>query len=194
MRAAASALPSVPMMMTAGSPGSTRTTDEDEERDEEEGGHQRGHPPRDVPPHYRATPRRYFCQATSDRSNTGRGRSFQMPVRPFLVDDEARVHVEPHRGRLVGEHLLHLHVELAALLVVHRDLRFREELLELGAVPAEVVLRVGEVADVPRLGVADDRHVVVGVLARGEAEHLRQPLPPLDLLDLGPDARPWRAG
>ena len=101
----------------------------------------------------------------------------------LLGHHEPGVHVEPHRGRLVGEHVLHLRVDLPALLVVDGDLRLLEEPAELGVVIAEVVVGVGEVPDVPGLGVPDDGHVVVGVLP-----HLRQPLAPLDLLDLGADA------
>src|SRR5262249_54436068 len=40
------------------------------------------------------------------------------PRHALLGDDEARVHVQPHHGRLVGHHLLEPRELLAALLVV----------------------------------------------------------------------------
>ena len=83
MRAAASALPSVPMMMTAGSPGRTRTT----ANTSRETKRRVARSAATLLARYRCNPgdAGYFCQATSERSKTGSGRSFQMPVRPFLV-------------------------------------------------------------------------------------------------------------
>src|SRR5512144_816597 len=129
-RATESGLASRPRMMRAGSPGSTRTTTKTSNETKKRVTARA--------PTRRKTYRcNYFCQATSERSRTGAGWSFHSPVTPFLVMTS--------RGGLVGQHLLHLDVERAPALVVHRDLRVRIELLELGAVPAEVVLGVGEV-------------------------------------------------
>ncbi len=85
MRSTASGLPSVPTMTRAGSPGRTRTTMKTSRdtkrrvtasvatllRTNRRNGRPRGPA--------------YFCQATSERSSTGSGRSFQSPVTPFLV-------------------------------------------------------------------------------------------------------------
>src|SRR4029077_2249939 len=188
-RATESALASSPRMMRAGSPGSTRTTTKTSRETKR----------RVIA---RAPTRRITyssnCIAATSRASLLPGHLGEVLDRrrellpeaghPLLGDDEPGVHVEPDRGGLVGEHLLHLHVERAAGLVVARHLRLRVELLGLGAVPAEVVLRVRDVADVSGLRVADDRHVVVGGLAGRQAEHLGEPLTPLDLLDGGADA------
>src|SRR5262249_57341086 len=58
-----------------------------------------------------------------------------------------------------------------------------EDLWELRAVVPEVVWGIGVVADIPGLGVADDRHVVHAL-----APNAREPLRPLDLLEADLDA------
>src|SRR5262249_5482267 len=86
------------------------------------------------------------------------------PRHALLGHHEARMHVQPHHGRLVGHHLLESRELLAALLVVHRLLGLLVQRLEVLVVPPEVVAGVGIVHDVPRLGVPDDGEVVVGLL------------------------------
>src|SRR5262245_26454930 len=113
----------------------------------------------------------------------GDGQILPDPRHTLLGDDQARMHVEPDHGRLVGHHPLEPRELLAALLVVDGLLRLFVQRLELLVVPAEVVARVRVVHDVPGLGVADDGEVVVGLLP-----HLGEPPPPLDLLDLHLDA------
>ncbi len=86
IRAAASALPSVPMMMTAGSPGNTRTTTNTSTETKTRVATsaatlRRTKRRKDARPGAAA----YFCQAISERSKTGSGRSFQIPVTPFLA-------------------------------------------------------------------------------------------------------------
>src|SRR5437867_6700936 len=176
-RAAASGLPSGPMITSAGSPGSTRTTTNTSSETTR-----------------RVTTKAAARLAMYPRTLIGSGlfrprdlgeierRQRQIlpePLQPLLGDGQPRVDVEPHHRCILDELLLHPHVELAARLVVDRHLRLLEELLELGAVVAEVVGGLRVVGDVPRLGVADDGQVVLGVLP-----HARQPLAPLDLLDL----------
>src|SRR5713101_6181488 len=165
-RATASGLASMPSMMRAGSPGSTRTTTKTS----------------------RETKTRVTSMAATLRRTCRRnppclllpadlgeveGRDGQVlpdPRHALLGHDEARVHVEPDRGRVLHEHLLQLHVLLAARLVVERDLGLLEEVLELLGVVAVVVLRVRIVRDVPRLRMPDDRQVVLGL-----APHARDP-------------------
>src|SRR5215470_1459038 len=179
-RAAASGLPSGPMITRAGSPGRTRTTT-----------NTRTETTKRVATNaatllamYRRTPglasRLLGPPDLGEVEHPGAARQvLPEPLQALLRHGEPGVDVEPHDGRVLHQLLLHLHVELAARLVVHGDLRLLVELLEVGAVVAEVVLRVGIVADVPRLGMTDDRQIVVGVLP-----HAREPLAPLDLLDL----------
>ncbi len=65
-------------MMRAGSPGSTRTTTKTSRETKKR--------VTASAPTRRTTYRcNYFCQATSERSCTGAGRSFQKPVTPFLA-------------------------------------------------------------------------------------------------------------
>src|SRR5882724_4138353 len=65
--------------------GQDADDDEDEARDEEEGRDERRDPPGDVPPHFLRERPGYLAHETSERSNTGAGRSFQRPCTPFLV-------------------------------------------------------------------------------------------------------------
>src|SRR5262245_12330023 len=196
-RAAASGLPSVPRMISAGSPGSTRITTKT--RIETKNSVATRAAMRRATYCFTGTCLEGRCRARAPdpRDQPGelslpgdlgeverRDREVLPDPRDALLgDDKPRVHEQPHRRRLVGQHVLHPHVELSPLLVVDRHLGLAIDTAELRVVPAEVIARVGEVADVPGLGMPDDRHVVVGVLP-----HLGEPLPPLDLLDLGPDA------
>src|SRR5687767_4131039 len=161
-RAAVSALRSMPSMMSTGSPGSTRTTRKT-----------RTETKRRVAAS--AATLRTTCPLTRARRlpgsgprhlgqiGGGDGQILPDPLHALLGDHEARVDVEPHRGRFLHQHLLQLRVLLAPRLVVEGRFRLLEELLELGAVVSVVVLRVGVVADVPRLGVPDDGEVIVGL-------------------------------
>jgi len=84
-RAAASGLPSGPMMISAGSPGSTRTTtntsSETTRRVTTKAAARLAMYPRTS----LGEDPGYFAHETSERSNAGSGRSFQSPCRPFLV-------------------------------------------------------------------------------------------------------------
>src|SRR6058998_447497 len=171
-RAAASGLPSGTMITSAGSPGRTRTATKKRVATNAA----------TLLATYRRTPTRE--SGLLDPRDLGeiehrRGQILPEPLHALLGHGEPGVDVEPDDRRVFDELLLDLHVQLPARLVVDRGLGLLEELLELGAIVAEVILRVGVVGDVPRLGVADDRQVVVGVLP-----HPREPLAPLDLLDL----------
>ena len=84
-RAAASGLPSGPMMISAGSPGSTRTTtntsSETTRRVTTKAAARLAMYPRTS----LGQDPGYFAHETSERSTAGSGRSFQSPCRPFLV-------------------------------------------------------------------------------------------------------------
>src|SRR5262249_50628511 len=70
-------------MMSAGSPGSTRTTTKTSTDTKTRVARSAA----TLRPRYRRNSggAGYFCQATSERSKAGSGRSFQRPVSPFLV-------------------------------------------------------------------------------------------------------------
>src|SRR5688572_3429526 len=178
-RAAVSGLRSMPRMMSTGSPGSTRTT----RKTRRETKRRVAASAATLRTTYRLTRARRRLPGRSPRHlgeiSGGDGQVLPHPLHAFLRDHQARVDVEPHGGGLVHEHLLELHVLLAPGLVVEGDFRLLEQLLELRAVETIVILRVGVVGDVPRFRVPDDREVVVRL-----APHARQPLAPLDLLDL----------
>src|SRR5262245_2527016 len=179
-RAAASGLPSAPMITSAGSPGSTRTTTNTRPETRKRVATNAA----TLLAMYRRTPtprsRLLDPRDLGQIVDAGAGRQiFPEALQPLLGHGQPRVDVEPDDRGVLDELLLHLHVELTARLVVDGDLGLREKLLELGAVVTEVIFRVGVVGDVPRLGVPDDRQIVFGVLP-----HAREPLTPLDLLDL----------
>src|SRR5499433_29535 len=190
-RATVSGEASRPSMTMAGSPGRTRTTTKTSTDTKRRVAtmaatllrmkRRRSPSPSPLP----APPRRGRGESTSllpgDLGQVHRrdGQILPDPRHALLGHGEARMHVQPHHGRLVRHHLLEPRELLAALLVVHRLLGLLVERLEVLVVPPEVVAGVGVVHDVPGLGVADDGEIVVGVLV-----DLGQPLPPLDLLDL----------
>ena len=71
----------MPSMMRAGSPGSTRTTTKTSRETKTRVTSMAATLRRT----YRRNLTSYFCQPTSERSREGIGRSFQIPVTPFLV-------------------------------------------------------------------------------------------------------------
>src|SRR5207249_4071343 len=84
--AGTSALPSVPMMRSEGSPGSTRTTT----KTSTETKNRVATNAASLRTRYRRTPLRdrtryYLAHATSERSADGTGRSFQIPWMPFFA-------------------------------------------------------------------------------------------------------------
>src|SRR5438094_4730095 len=176
-RAATSGLPSAPMITSAGSPGRTRTTTNTRPETKKRVATNAA----TLLAMYRRTPTLAF--RLLDPRDLGEierrcRQIFPEALQALLGHGEPGVDVEPDDRRILHELLLHLHVELAARLVVDGDLGLLEEPLELGAVVSEVVGRLRVVIDVPRFGVADDREIVVGVFP-----HAREPLAPLDLLD-----------
>src|SRR5712692_5582322 len=175
-RATTSGLASGPAMTSTGSPGSTRMATKTRTETK----------PRVTAS---ATTRRTTYPRTAvegallrpaDLGEIARGQRQVLPdpLHALLGHGQAGMHEQPHGRRVLDEQPLHLHVEIAARVVVERDLGLLEQLLETRAVVPEVVLRVGVVGDVPGLGVADNREVVVSLLP-----HAREPLPPLDLLE-----------
>src|SRR5690242_16319198 len=134
-RAAASGLPSGPMITSAGSPGRTRTTT-----------NTRPETKRRAATHaatllamYRRTPTR--VSGLLDPRDLGqiehrRRQILPEPLHALLGHGEPGVDVKPDDRRVLDELLLDLHVELAARLVVDGGLGLLEELLELGAVVA----------------------------------------------------------
>src|SRR5436309_12313519 len=131
-RAAASGLPSGPMITSAGSPGSTRTTT-----------NTRPETKKRVATNatallatYRRTPTRE--SGLLDPRDPGeiehrREQILPEPLHALLGHGEPGVDVEPDDRRVFDELLRDLHVLLPARLVVDRGLGLLEELLELGA-------------------------------------------------------------
>src|SRR5262249_27338623 len=153
-RAAASGLPSGPMITSAGSPGRTRTTTKTRPDTKKRVATNAA----TLLAMYRRTPswqsRLLDPRDLGEIVHAGAGRQiFPEALQALLGHGEPGVDVEPDNRRVLDELLLHLHVQLTPRLVVNGDLGLLEELLELGTIVAEVVLRVGVVADVPRLGV-----------------------------------------
>src|SRR5262249_31358472 len=121
-RAVASGLPSGPMMMRAGSPGSTRIT---RKTSAETNQSVTANAAR-----RRAAYRRTNRQLTSFRPrNLGQIGGRKREILPQSLDallrhGETGVHEKPDRRCVFHEELLHLHVQVSASLVVQRDLRF----------------------------------------------------------------------
>src|SRR5438093_10332211 len=147
-RAATSGLPSAPMITSAGSPGRTRTTTNTRPETKKRVATNAA----TLLAMYRRTPTLAF--RLLDPRDLGeiehrRGQILPEPLHALLGHGEPGVDVEPDDRRVFDELLLDLHVQLPARLVVDRGLGLLEELLELGAIVAEVILRVGVVGDVP---------------------------------------------
>src|SRR5687768_1227022 len=179
-RSSVSGFRSTPRISSAGSPGNTRTTTKT-----------RAETNRRVTANAVTLLKRYRFTGAGGRPLSrcrpahlgqvgGRDRQILPEARHTLLGrHQARMDEEEYHRRVFHLHLLQLCVLFAAGLVVEGHLGLLVQLLKLRAVVPVVVLRVGIVRDVPRLGVADDGQVVVGFLP-----HAREPLPPLDLLDL----------
>src|SRR5688572_13875636 len=171
-RSSVSGLPSVPRISSAGSPGSTRTTTNTTAETKKR-----------VTANA-ATLRTTYRFTAADARRLPRGRpphlreigGWSREILPeaghaLLGHHQPRMDEEEDDRRILGQHLLHLRVLRAARLVVDGDFRLLEEVLEFCAVVAEVVFRVGVVADVPRLAMADDGEVVDRESTRLNSSH-----------------------